>query len=193
MKTILYYFYKCLSKQFGHEIIINYYRSLGMTIGKNTHVFSRIVSSEPFLITIGNNVTISTGVNLLTHDASIGPVAGRDKYSDLVGPIIIGDNCFIGANSILLCGTTIPGGSIVAAGSVVTKTVICPEDLQNTNLLCSSLLDDGIIIGGNPAKFICKTSDFVNKREFQFLKLHGKSLSERKVVIMQNKEKWVNK
>lgn len=185
MNRIKYYIYWILSKFLGNKMLTKYYRSLGMTIGNGTHIFSKIVSSEPFFISIGDNVTISTGVTFLTHDASIGAVAGRNVYSDLVGPINVGDNCFIGANSIILPGVTIPSKSIVAAGSVVTKTISKPNMGDGNN--------DGIIIGGNPAKYICDTKDFIEKRNMNFLKLHGLPLSARKSEILNNKERWINK
>lgn len=184
MNRLKYYIYWILSKFLGNRMLIKYYRSLGMTIGNGTHIFSKLVSSEPFMIKIGDNVTISTNVSLLTHDASIGPILGRLVYSDMVGPVSIGSNCFIGANTIILPGVSIPDNSIVAAGSVVAQTIKVPAD---------SSKNEGIIIGGNPAKYICQTSDFINKRSNNFLKLHGKSLSERKLVILQNKEKWIEK
>lgn len=56
--------------------------------------------------------------------------------TDLFGKIVIGDNCFIGENTTLLYGITIANNIIVASGSVVTK----------------SFSEQGIIIGGNPAK-----------------------------------------
>lgn len=186
MNAVTFYIYKFLSKFLGHKIIIQYYRKLGMTIGEDTHIFSRLISSEPFLISIGKNVTISTGVSLLTHDASVGAIVGRHVYSDIVGPITIGNNCFIGANSIILPGVRIPDNSIVAAGSVVTKTVV-------NHLTNNAPQDEGIIIGGNPAVYICKTNDFLKKRKNNFLKLHGLSLTDRKSIIMNNKEKWINK
>lgn len=186
MNTILFYIFRVLSKFFGNKLIIAYYRKLGMSIGEGTHIFSKIVSSEPFMISIGNNVTISVDVTLLTHDASIGPIVGRDVFSDMVGPIKIGDNCFIGANTIILPGVTIPSNTIVAAGSVVTKTINSPiKDGVNNSV--------GIVIGGNPAKMICRTEDFLNKRKSFFLRLHGLSLAERKRVILQHKDKWIVK
>lgn len=186
MNALTFYIYNFFSKFLGHKIIIQYYRKLGMTIGGNTHIFSRLISSEPFLISIGSNVTISTGVSLLTHDASVGPIVGRNVYSDIVGPITIGNNCFVGANSIILPGVRIPDNSIVAAGSVVTKTVV-------NHLNDNTLQNEGIILEGNPAVYICKTNDFLKKRKGNFLKLHGLSLTDRKSIIMNNKDKWINK
>lgn len=192
MNTLFYLFYKFLSKFLGHKMVINYYRSLGMSIGEETHIFSKIVSSEPFLISIGNNVTISTGVTLLTHDASIGAILGRDAFSDTVGPISIGNNCFIGANTTILPGVSISDNSIVAAGSVVTKTIIFPTN-TGPEKASSPSTSEGIIIGGNPARFLCRTSDYINKRNNSFLSLHGLSRQARKRTILQNKNKWIKK
>ena len=55
---------------------------------------------------------------------------------DTFGAISIGNNCFIGANSVILLGVTLADNIVVAAGSVVTK----------------SFFENNIIIGGNPAK-----------------------------------------
>ena len=62
---------------------------------------------EPYLINIGEHVTISTDVKLITHDASIGTVGERTKGSDLVGKISIGDYSFIGCGSIIMYGVDI--------------------------------------------------------------------------------------
>lgn len=115
--------------------LIDYYRSRGIKIGDDCLICSNLSSREPFLITIGNNVTISTHVTFCTHDNSgelIFP--GRELY----GRIKIGDNCFVGENTTLMYGIELGNNIIVAAGSIVTK----------------SFSDENIIIGGNPARII---------------------------------------
>ena len=140
----------------------------GVKIGVNTHIFSNIALSEPYLISIGNNCTISTNVSFITHDASVGVIMGRENFSDLCGKIVIGNNCFIGNNSIILYGTTIADNTIIAAGSVVTKSVLKP----------------GCIIGGNPARVIGTIEKFKDKYKHNFLALHGKNDSEKKELIL---------
>ena len=181
---MLYIIYYVLSKFFGNNVLVSFYRKLGMTIGENTHIFSKIVSSEPFMISIGSNTTISTGVTLLTHDASVGAVLGRNVYSDVVGPISIGHNCFIGAYAVLLYGIKIPDRSIIAAGTVVTKTVC-------KHLKGSNEENRGIVFGGNPARFICYTDELLVKRNSSFLKLHGQNKEQRRRIILDNKDKWI--
>ena len=78
------------------------YRLYGADIGENVRAFSPISSAESYLIKIGNNVTISTGVKFCTHDNSV--IKIFDRGTDFVGPIIIGDNSFVGMNTIILGG-----------------------------------------------------------------------------------------
>ncbi|MBR3757496.1 MAG: acyltransferase [Bacteroidaceae bacterium] len=60
------------------------------------------------------------------------------KHEDIkTKPIKIGDGCFIGANSIILKGTTLGRNVVVGAGSVVHGE-----------------FPDNVIIAGNPAKIV---------------------------------------
>ena len=81
---------------------IEKYRMNGAMIGENVRAFSPISSSEAYLIKVGNNVTISTGVKFCTHDNSV--IKIFEDATDLVGPITIGDYSFIGMNTILMGG-----------------------------------------------------------------------------------------
>ena len=111
----------------------------------------------------------------MTHDASIGLFLDRKVKSDICGSISIGDNCFIGNRTILLYGVTIPDNTIVAAGSVVTK----------------SINEAGCIVGGNPAKIIGKVDSFLEKNKDYFLNLHGLSFEDRKKFILENQGKLI--
>lgn len=154
----------------GNAFIVDAFCKEGMVIGEGTHIFSNIITSEPYLITIGKNCTISTEVCFLTHDASIGLFLDRKVKSDICGPITIGNNCFIGNRAILLYGVSIPDNTIVAAGSVVTKSIDEP----------------GCIVGGNPAKVIGKVDSFLEKNKDYFLNLHGLSFEERKNRVLSS-------
>lgn len=143
---VRYYLAKVRSKIKGsHEPMIQYYRSKGVQIGEKCLICSNIATSEAFLISIGNNTTISTNVSFITHDYSAHIII--DGKSDLYGKINIGNNCFVGANSIILYGVTLGDNILVAAGSVVTK----------------SFMDKDIIIGGNPARIIGTWDDYRKK------------------------------
>lgn len=107
----------------------DYLRSLGMQIG-NSHISMRTVhvGSEPWLIKIGDRVTLAYGVILITHDGASRVIREKlpqlnQKYGNAFGPIIIEDNCFIGAGAIILPGVTIGCNTVIGAGSVVTRSV----------------------------------------------------------------------
>ena len=123
---------------------MEYCYSHGLKTGKNFHCFSDypIDANWPWLITIGDNVTISTNVKLLAHDASTCLVGAHTK----IGIISIGNNVFIGAGSIVLCDTRIGDNCIIGAGSVVTHDV-----------------PSNSVYAGNPATFICSYTDFQEK------------------------------
>ncbi len=95
-------------------------------------------------IIIGNNVKIGGGTRISdSNHHSLYYIYRRDLNQDMLNtktaPISIGDDVFIGANCIINKGIIIGDRSIVAAGSVVVRSI--PEDE---------------IWGGNPAKFIKK-------------------------------------
>lgn len=126
-------------------------------MGENCYYHTRDIPSEPYLLSIHNNVRIAANVRFITHDTISVMVNkipnsieenGRMKY--YIGNIEILDNVMIGANSTILYNTKIGANAIVAAGSVVTKDV--PE---------------GTIVGGNPAKVIGRLEDFIRKRNEQ--------------------------
>jgi acetyltransferase-like isoleucine patch superfamily enzyme len=120
-----------------------YARYKGVTVGSNCRIIIREFGTEPWLITIGDNVTISSGVKLLTHDGSTWLIRDGDGRRYLYRKIQIGNNVFIGINSILLPGVVIEDRVIIAAGSVVTKSIPA-----------------GTIVGGNPAKKIGNFDDY---------------------------------
>jgi maltose O-acetyltransferase len=70
-------------------------------------------------ITIGNNVDVTPGVRILTEQHDI----DSPHYADVKKPVVIHDNVVIGSWALILPGVTLGEGSVVAAGSVVTKSV----------------------------------------------------------------------
>ncbi len=119
---------------------------MGMKIGKNNHGVAACMLdyAHCWLIEIGDNVTFAPEVYLLAHDASTQKLVDYTK----IAKVIIEDNVFIGARALIMPGVRVGKNSIVAAGSIVTKSV--PE---NT------------VVGGNPAKFITTVADYKKKHE----------------------------
>lgn len=160
------------------ELISGYFRRHGMKVGSNCNILSDINSSEPYLISIGDNVTISNDVDFITHDASIGKVT-NGITSDLFGPIEIGNNCFIGAHSIIMYGVSLPDNTIVAAGSVVTHSV-------------SPATGGGTIIGGSPAKVIGDWNEFRKKAKGRELSIKSMEADQRKNAVLDDKW-WIHR
>lgn len=133
---------------------IEYLRSVGVRIGEGTMFYCRpwellIDTTRPYLIEIGKNVQITKGVTVLTHGYDWSVL--KAKYGDIIGSagkVKIGDNCFIGMNTLILKGTTIGDNVIVGAGSVLTGK----EYPSNT------------VVAGNPARVICTLEEYYNKR-----------------------------
>ena len=87
------------------DILIRFYRDKGVSIGVGCAIYSPIITPESYLISIGDNVTIAPGVKLLTHDNSVCKIF--PEFTDVFGRINIGNNCFLGANVIVLPGVTL--------------------------------------------------------------------------------------
>ena len=123
MKALQYWMMKLRYKLAGEnkEIISNYFRKMGMRIGNNCNICDNIATTEGYLITLGDNVTLSGGVVLVTHDNSISKMI--PNTTDLFGRITRGNNCFIGNRAMILYGVTLADGIVVAAGSVVTRRI----------------------------------------------------------------------
>jgi acetyltransferase-like isoleucine patch superfamily enzyme len=81
--------------------------------------------SEPYLISIGEHVTISSRVNFINHDGGTWVFRRQPRYADVIkyGRIVIHDNCFIGAGATIMPGVSIGPNSVIAASSVVTRSV----------------------------------------------------------------------
>ena len=115
-------------------------RGAVLTIGDNVGMSQAALICHKS-ITIGNNVKIGGGVCIYDTDFhSLDPVIRRsseDLKNRAEKPVVIGNDVFIGAKSIILKGVTIRENSVIGAGSVVTKSVPANQ-----------------IWAGNPAKFI---------------------------------------
>jgi maltose O-acetyltransferase len=94
----------------------------GLTLGRNVTIMpgAFIDPRYSFLISIGDNCSISNGVIIIAHDAST--YKFTDGYTRL-GKVEIKENCYIGSNAIILPGVSIGPNVLIAAGSVVNKNI----------------------------------------------------------------------
>lgn len=127
----------------------SYAKSVGVEVKGKLYIYgvkSGMFGSEPWMITIGNNVHITGECQFITHDGST--LILRDKVPDLeiTAPIIIEDNVFIGFRTLVLPGVTIGKGSIIGAGSVVNKSI-----------------PPNSVAVGNPCKVIKTTDELLEK------------------------------
>lgn len=109
-------------KLFCFKNPIGFARYLGVNVGKSCRflgVSKKTFGSEPYLISIGNHVTLTGDTRFITHDGGVWVL--RDKYSDIdvFGKIIIGNNVFIGLNSIIMPNTIVGDNVVIGAGSLV--------------------------------------------------------------------------
>lgn len=124
-------------KLFGEPEI---YAGKYIRIGNNCNINSSVLLNGKSGITIGDNVTLSHGAKLIStgYDVDHWMATGeRVHFNDK--PIFIGNNCWIGANAIILPGVKITGEFvIIGAGAVVTKDIT----------------ESRVLVAGNPAKIV---------------------------------------
>jgi acetyltransferase-like isoleucine patch superfamily enzyme len=122
---------------------ISLLRKLGGQVGENCRFIGKIdFGSEPYLINIGSNVSITSSY-FVNHDGGVWVLRQAYPKIDIVKPIYIGDNVFIGSNCIIMPGVTIGSNIVVGAGSIVTKDL--PSDA---------------VYAGVPARYIKSLSDY---------------------------------
>jgi len=142
LRRPLYFFLKKVS----NRTRLLYARLVGVEVGEHCRIYSAEFGSEPYLVSIGNHVTVSGWVTFLTHDGGVWVLRQFDPMIEYVRPIVVEDNVFIGAKAIIMPGVVIGCNSVVAAGAVVTKHV--PE---------------GVIVAGVPARIISTIDEYKHK------------------------------
>jgi len=112
-----------------------FHRLKGVNIGKRVEIGYMVLidNRRPELVTIEDDVTLTTMCVVIAHDLS----PNFNEGKEIIGKVLIRKGAFIGMNSTIMPGITIGEGSVVAAGSVVTKDV-----------------EPFTVVGGVPAKKI---------------------------------------
>lgn len=111
-----------------HTDPVKYAKVVGVNFPENgLHIYGIIGwGSEPWIITLGNNVHITANVRFTTHDG--GTLLFRNVVPDLeiTKPITVGNDVYIGNNVIILPGVHIGNKVIIGAGAVVSRDI--PEN-----------------------------------------------------------------
>lgn len=133
------------------------------------HLYGKVGwGTEPWIITIGDNVHITDGVKFITHDG--GTLLYRHMIPDLeiTKPIVIGDNVYIGNNVILLPGITIGNNVVIGAGAVVTRSI-----------------PDNSVAVGVPARVIKTADEYLEKLKRESLHLGHLKGQEKDKALMK--------
>ena len=138
-------------------------------VGKNCRLKNNNYGSEPFLISIGDHVS-AINVDFITHDGAVWLWREKNPKIDLLKPIKIESNIFIGHRSIILPGTYIESNVIIGAGSIIKGRLFANK-----------------VYAGSPAKPICTTEEYFKKNEKYFQ--NTKLFSFRSKKIFLNKDK----
>lgn len=138
----------------------------GVVFGENNSFASCFWSSaEPYLIRIGSNCQITADVKIFTHGGSKVARTIYPKF-DCFGKVEIGDNVYIGNNSLIMPGVSIGNDVLVAAGSVVCQSV-----------------PSGVVVGGNPAHIICTVEEYIERNKNYNFDTKGLSRRQKKKIL----------
>jgi acetyltransferase-like isoleucine patch superfamily enzyme len=121
-------------------------RWMGVSVGNGCRIYTARFGSEPWLIEIGDRVTVTAGVSFITHDGATWLARDARGRRYHYARIKIGSDVFVGLNSTIMPGVQIGNRVIVAAGSVVTRSV-----------------PDGVVVGGNPARIIGSYEEYMSR------------------------------
>jgi len=142
---------KYLGIKFGNKVRILWYPRWG---------------SEPFLINIGSHVTITRGVCFVNHDGAAALFRNEYPGINVFGKIKIGNNVFIGINTIIMPNVTIGSNVVIAAGSIVTKDI--PDD---------------VVVGGTPAVVIKSISAYKENILCSGITLHAANSGRKNEIL----------
>lgn len=141
---------------------------MGMTVGKNFGRLNGVIldPSHCWLIEIGDNVTMAPRVHILCHDASTKQFMGYTK----IGRVTIGNNVFIGADTVVLPGVMVGNNVIIGANSTVVHDV-----------------PSNVVVAGTPAKIICTIDEYLDKERKRMKNsfCYGEEYTLRKDVSME--------
>jgi serine acetyltransferase len=134
---------------YGKVSPVSYARHLGVRMTGKVTIYGssyRMFGTEPYLITIGDNVHITPNVSFVTHDGAV--LIARKDIPDLeiAKPITVGSNVFLGTMSLILPGVTIGNNCVIGARTVVSKDV-----------------PDNSVVVGNPARCVRSTEEYLEK------------------------------
>ena len=152
-------------------------RLSGVKMGGQNQIACELwIAAEPVLVSVGNGCEITKDVKFFTHGGS-NVVRDLEPSFDCFGKIKIGNNVYIGNNSLVMPGVTVGDNVLIAAGSVVTKSI-----------------PSNSVVGGNPAKVICSRKEYYERNKKYNAESCGLSFkAKRKLLEKLPEEKFISK
>ena len=150
---------------------VDFARDIGVRVGENCRFLGLTrgtFGSEPFLVTIGNHVTITGGVRFITHDGGVWIFREETPNIDVFGPIQIGNNVFIGLNATIMPNIKIGDNVVVGAGSIVTK------DVPNNS-----------VVAGIPARIISTVDSYKTSVKGKAMYIRSSSQEEKRKILKE--------
>ncbi len=151
---------------------IAYARHLGVKIGKNCRVLDDpdvVFGSEPFLVTLGDRVSVAADVVFFNHDGGVWVYREQEPDADIFMPIKVGNNVFLGVRCMIMPGVTIGNNVIVAAGSLVTQDV-----------------PDNAVVGGMPARIIANIDELRPNKTKAFFRIRSQSPEAKRAFLLEH-------
>ena len=152
---------------------VEFLKREGVRIGDHCSIDkTAIFGSEPYLITIGNNVRITHGVKFITHDGGVWVARNLkliDANADLIAPIHVGNNVNIGWNAMIMPGISIGDNCIIGCNAVVTRNV-----------------PSNSIVAGVPARVIESIDEYVSKNKEKLMPIKHLNSKEKKEYLLKS-------
>lgn len=159
-----------LYRLLGNKYRVSVLKKQGAKIGNNCIISPNVsFGSEPYLITVGNDVKFSNGVTLVTHDGGIYVLRKYKNIpdADVFGKIRIGNNVFLGNKSVIMPNVEIGDNCVIGYGAIVTKNV-----------------PSGSVVAGVPARVIKNIDEYYQGISNRILNTKNLSYPEKKERIL---------